>query len=130
MVNATFEIESWDEQPYAKLENGGKLTKASVTQALSGEVEGEGSVEWLMCYRDDGTADFVGLQRIVGRLGDRTGSFVVLQAAGTFDGTAARAELAVVPGSGTGELSGLAGTGRFEAPHGGTPSMTLDVRFE
>jgi len=80
LAEATFKIESWDEQPYAELENGGKLTKASVTQALSGDVEGEGSVEWLMCYRDDGTADFVGLQRIVGRLGDRTGSFVVLQA--------------------------------------------------
>jgi Protein of unknown function (DUF3224) len=130
MAEATFKIEGWDEAPYAEFDGGRKLTKASVTQAVSGDVEGEGSVESLMCYRDDGTADFVGLQRIVGRIGERSGSFVLVQTAGTFDGQMARAELAVVPGSGTEELAGLSGTGTFEAPHGGTPSMTLDVRFE
>ena len=48
-----------------------------------------------MCYREDKTADFVGLQRFVGRLGSRSGSFV-MQTQGSFDGTEAKGSLAVV----------------------------------
>ena len=48
-----------------------------------------------MCYREDKTADFVGLQRFVGRLGSRSGSFV-MHTQGSFDGTEAKGSLAVV----------------------------------
>jgi Protein of unknown function (DUF3224) len=129
-ASATFKIQGWDEKPYSELEGGRKLTQASVKQAFSGDIEGEGAVEWLMCYRPDDTADFVGLQRIAGRLGGRSGSFVLTQTAGTFDGKEARGELSVVPGSGTEELSGLSGSGEFRAPVGGQPSLTLDYEVE
>jgi Protein of unknown function (DUF3224) len=124
-----FEISSWDENPYVELDGGAKLTRASVGQAFSGDLEGEGSVEWLMCYREDKTADFVGLQRFVGRLGSRTGSFV-MRTQGTFDGEKAAGELSVVAGSGTEELGGITGAGAFVAPHGSTPSVDLDYDFE
>ena len=78
-----------------------------------------------MCYRPDDTADFVGLQRVDGRLGERSGSFV-MRTAGTFDGKEARGELTVVPGSGTGELGDLNGSGEFRAPLGSAASVTLD----
>ena len=45
-----------------------------------------------MCYRDDETADFVGLQRVEGNLGERSGSFV-LTSNGTFDGKVAAGEM-------------------------------------
>jgi hypothetical protein len=127
---STFKIEGWEEKPFAEIEGGGKLTQASVKQALSGDIEGEGAVEWLMCYRSDETADFVGIERISGQLGDRSGSFVLLQTAGTFDGKEARGRLSVVPGSGTGDLQGLRGTGEFSAPRGGETSIVLDYDFE
>jgi Protein of unknown function (DUF3224) len=129
-ANAPFKIEGWDEQQYAELGGGGKLTRANVEQAFSGDIEGAGSVQWLMRYRPDQTAEFVGLLRIVGRLGDREGSFVLLQTAGTFDGNEAKGELAVVASSVTGELDGLRGTGHFSAPREGEPSLTLDYDFE
>jgi Protein of unknown function (DUF3224) len=128
-ATATFKIEGWDERSYAEMEDGRKLAQASVRQVFSGEIEGEGEVEWLMCYRPDQTADFVGLERVVGRIGDRAGSFVALHSGGSFDGAVARGELSVVPGSGTGELQGLRGSGEFTAPHGGEPSFTLDYEL-
>jgi hypothetical protein len=128
-AQGTFEISSWDENPYVELDGGAKLTRASVGQAFSGDLEGEGSVEWLMCYREDKTADFVGLQRFVGRLGSRSGSFV-MRTQGTFDGEKAAGELSVVAGSGTEELGGITGAGAFLAPHGSTPSVDLDYDFE
>ena len=129
-LTGIFKIEGWEESAYSEEEDGRKLSQASVKQSFSGDIEGEGSVEWLMCYRPDQTAEFVGLQRIDGRLGGRSGSFVLLQTDGSFDGTEAKGQLAVVPGSGTGELSGLRGQGRFSAPRASEASMTLDCDFE
>ena len=129
-LTGIFKIEGWDESAYSEEDDGRKLTQASVKQSFSGDIEGEGSVEWLMCYRSDQTAEFVGLQRIDGRLGGRSGSFVLLQTDGSFDGTEAKGQLSVVPGSGTGELSGLRGQGQFSAPRASEASMTLDCDFE
>jgi hypothetical protein len=130
IANGTFKIAGWDEKPYAELENGGKLTQASVKQSFSGDIEGEGAVEWLMCYRPDETADFIGLQRIAGQIGGRSGSFVLLQTEGTFDGKEAKGRLSVVPGSGAGDLHGLRGEGEFRAPLGSEAAVRLDYDFE
>jgi uncharacterized protein DUF3224 len=81
-----------------------------------------------MCYRADGTADYVGLERIVGRLGGRAGSFV-LRSTGAYDGSEARATFSVVHGSATGELTGLEGEGHFAAPHGQQGKLQLDYRL-
>jgi hypothetical protein len=124
-----FELQSWQEDTYLELANGAKLTRASVAQAFSGDLDGEGSVEWLMCYADDGTARFVGLQRFEGRLGTKSGSFV-METLGTFDGGKAKGTWSVVARSGTDELRGITGTGAFEAPHGPKADVELDYGFE
>ena len=124
-----FKIENWEEETYGEIDGGGKLTRASVRQAFSGGIEGNGEVEWLLCYRPDNTADFVGLQSVDGSLGDRSGSFV-LQVNGTFDGGVAKGDWSVVPGSGTGALGGLRGRGGFSAPPGSEAAVTLEYEFE
>jgi hypothetical protein len=53
----------------------------------------------------------------VGRLGAKTGSFV-LQRIGVFEGGEARETYTVVAGSGTGELTGLRGEGKSAVGHG------------
>ncbi len=127
MTDATgrFEVSSWDEDTYEKLGGEGKLTRASVTQRFTGDIEGDGSVEWLMCYVPDGTAAFVGFQRIEGTIGERRGSFVA-KSVGDFDGERAIGTWTVVVGSGTGELSGLTGEGSFEAPLGPEAAFRLE----
>src|SRR4051794_14834225 len=87
-ANATFEGKSWDEHPFSEIEGGPKLTKASVVNLYHGDIEGEGTLEYLMVYHTAGPVDFVGFERIVGRIGERTGSFV-LRHTGTYaDGSA------------------------------------------
>jgi hypothetical protein len=124
-----FKVESWDEDAYRELDDGVKLTRASVSQTFSGDLEGTGETEWLMCGRADGTADFVGLVTVSGRLGGRAGSFV-LENRGTFDGQVAAGPWSVVPGSGTGDLAGLRGDGTFSAPLGSAATLTLAYEFE
>src|SRR3954453_24243913 len=76
MTTATgrFELASWNEDTYDELPTGGKLTRASVTQTFSGDVTGAGAVEWLMCYQADGTARFVGWQRVDGAVAGAEGA--------------------------------------------------------
>ena len=128
-ATGTFHVKKWDEKPYTEIGGKAKLTRATVTQSFQGVIEGEGEVEYLMAYREDGTASFVGLQRVVGKVGGRSGSFV-LQLAGTFDGGVAKAGWFVVKGCGTGDLRSLHGGGGFEAPHGPEGTVTLDYDFE
>lgn len=113
-----FDLTGWDEQPYDEYPTG-KLTRATVTQALSGDIEGTGKVEWLMCYREDGTADFVGMQVIEGSVAGRLGVFVSTTV-GSFDGQLARGTWTIVSGSGRGDLTGIEGEGEFKAKHGPT----------
>jgi len=127
-ASGTFELQSWDEEPYEELDDGGKLTRASVTQAFEGAVVGDGAVQWLMVYRPDGTAHFVGLQRVRGTIEDRKGAFV-LETAGDFDGKAATWTAQVVRGSGSGDLEGLTGTATFGAPHGSKASFDFEYEF-
>lgn len=125
----TFRVESWDEEEYDGREDARKLTRARVVRMYEGELEGEGRADYLMMYREDGSASFVAHERVVGRLGDREGSFVV-QHIGTYEGGVARETLSVVAGSGTAQLLGLVGGGVFESGHADEYSMTLHYDYQ
>ena len=126
----TFEVKKWDEKPYSEVEAGPKLTRASVLKTLSGDVEGEATLEYLMVYHADGSATVYGLERVVGKLAGRSGSFV-LEHRGNDDGQKATIGWTVVPGSGTGELCGLRGEGGFTAGRNEYPySFGLDYEFQ
>jgi hypothetical protein len=128
-ATGTFKVENWEENPILEADDGAKVTRAEVEMSFEGDLEGKGVVEWLMGYAEDGTATYVGLERVVGKMGDKTGSFVV-QHTGTFDGQTAKSRLTVVPGSGTGELSGLQGEGSFEAGMGSDGQRSVSLEYE
>lgn len=130
-LKATFEIENWDENPALETEAGSKVTRADVVRSFDGDLDGRGDVQWLMAYEEDGSARFVGLERIVGKLAGKQGTFVV-QHVGTFDGQVAKADLVIVRGSGTGDLARVSGRGSFEAGMGpdGERTLTLEADFE
>jgi hypothetical protein len=122
-----FEVKQWDEQPFWE-DGPAKLTRASVRKTFSGDFEGESTLEYLMAYPGDGTASFVGLERLVGRLGGRRGSFI-LQHTGSDDGHTASGTWQVVPGSGTGELLGLSGQGTLRLSRN-EPSYAFVLDYE
>lgn len=129
MTHATgaFTVSSWDENTYEELDGGGKLTKATVGFAFTGDLEAQGQWDAVMCYRDDGTASFTGYQRTTGTLGGRTGSFVV-RGDGTYSDGEARTTWQVEAGSGTGELRGLSGSGQAVAT--ATPPGSYTLEYE
>ena len=128
-ANARFAITVWDEKPYGEGVDLPKLTRAAVTKTFTGDLEGEGHVEYLMVYRADGSASFVGLERVVGRVAGRAGTFV-LQRVGTFEGGQAKETYSVVSGSATGELRGLRGDGTSAVGHGSEHPFVLNYDWE
>ena len=121
-LSATFEIKGWDEQPFDDAAGVSKLTSASVAKVYGGDIDGSSATEWLMAYRPDESAAFVGLERIQGTIGGRRGS-LVLQHVGNFADGAAKAKLTIV--TGTDELEGATGGGELVADPAGR--ITLDV---
>ena len=129
VANSRFAIKSWDEKPYSEGQGIPKLTRAAVTKTFTGDIVGEGHVEYLMMYRPDGSATFVGLERVVGHVGANAGSFV-LQRAGVFENGMAKESYVVISGSGTGDLRGLRGEGTTSVGHGMEHPMTIEYEFE
>lgn len=127
-ASARFAITNWDEKPYSEAGEEPRLTRASVTKTYTGDIDGAAQVEYLMMYRADGSAAFVGLERVVGRIGEKTGTFV-LQRTGTFEGGQARESYAVIPGSATGDLKGLMGDGSSAVGHGMEHPFTLNYEL-
>ena len=127
-AHSTFEVKSWDEKTSSEADGHLKITHSVVTFAYSGDVEGEGAMQYLMLYRDDGTAAVIGMERITGRLAGRSGSFVLQHHGGFADGVAS-GSFEVVEGSASGELAGLRGSGKAIARKDGSTEFTLDYAF-
>ena len=124
-AEGTFTVKSWDENTYEELEGNAKLTKARMVFSYAGDLEAEGTSDTLMCYLDDGTAVYTGLDLMTGQLGGRSGTFV-LRSEGAFEGGAAKTSWHIVEGSGTGELAGLRGSGSSVASSAPPGTFSLD----
>ena len=105
------------------------LLEVHLNETFTGDIDGESPVRALQVLRDDRSASLVSMQRFRGRLHGREGSFV-LQGQEIVDNGEITAKWFVVPGSGTGDLSGLRGEGGFTGRFGKGSDATLDYWFE
>jgi len=128
--NVTFSLKAWDEKPYNPVPGELKMTRSSVAYTYQGDIEGESTLDYLMVYREDDSGNFVGLERVVGRVGGRSGSFV-LHHTGTFTKQGVQGTCFVVPHSGTGELTNLRGGGEINlSGHAEHYPMIFEYDFE
>lgn len=105
------------------------LIELHLSETFTGDIAGESTVRALQLQRTDKSASMVSMQRFSGTLGGRQGTFV-LQGSEIVENGMIHAKWSVVPGSGTGALSGLRGEGGFEGRFGQKSDGTLDYWFE
>ena len=105
------------------------LMEIRLSDTFSGDIDGKSPVRALQVLRDDKSASLVSVQRFRGKLGGREGTFV-LQGSEIVENGKIKATWFIVPGSGTGDLSGLRGEGGFEGDFGKGSDGTLDYWFE
>lgn len=125
---ATITVRNSQSTPYDQ-SDGPSLVEVHLTETFAGDIEGESPVRALQVLREDKSACLVSLQRFKGKLGGRTGTFV-LQGSETVEKGKIKAQWFVVPRSGTGDLAGLRGEGGFEGEFGKGSEGTLDYWFE
>lgn len=122
-----FDITAWEPQEYDD-QDSVKLTRTRVTKTFHGDLEGSSTAELLMASAPTGSAVYVGIERISGRLDGREGSFVLVHDASmSSDGQSL--SLVIMRDSGTGELKGILGEAAITiAPDGGhTLALAYDL---
>ena len=124
-LEGTFRVVSWDEERYDAADGQPKFTHARVVHELTGAIEGEVSICYLMVYRPDQTASFVGLATITASIGEQSGSFV-MQDVGMSENGVSKGRWVILPGLGSGGLRNIRGDGHFASSAEGA-SYLLDV---
>ena len=86
------------------------IGRMTIDKELRGDLEGTSRGEMLAAMTSvQGSAGYVAMEKVTGRLGGRSGTFV-LQHSATMNRGVPSLSITVVPDSGTGELEGLSGT--------------------
>ena len=131
----TVTARSWNEERVAEPAAGHAVARARFTTEWRGEFAGTSTCWLLICYVGGDPADpatlvgpYTGYEVFTGSVGGRHGSFV-FSATGEHSAAVARTEVRIVPGSGTGALAGISGSGHYAATGMQYP-MQLDYRLD
>lgn len=107
-VKSTFEVTMQGEPPYDTVE-GVTLSRASISKTFTGPLSATSTVHMLAARTPQPTsAGYVALERIVGTLDGRSGSFALVHL-GLMAAGERSLKVHIVPDSGTGELAGISG---------------------
>lgn len=131
-ANSTRSVKDWHRKTWHnKTENPGtNLFRTEMIHHYEGVIEGEGSIQYLIAENKNLTGCMVALEKVIGSVDGREGSFV-FQQTGAFDHGKIKMTLTVLPGSGTDQLSGLSGQATIESElHQEVYSLQFDYAFE
>ena len=104
----------------------GAVGRFELTKRFRGDFDGTGTGVMLSAGDPQaGTAGYVAIETVNGRLGDCEGGFA-LQQFGTMRGGQQTLHYEVVPGSGDGELTGISGTLHLTIDEDGTHHYELE----
>jgi len=107
-ATGTFDVKVSPAAPEDKAE-GTTLGRMTIDKQFHGDLEGTSKGEMLYAGTSvKGSGGYVAIERVSGTLQGRTGTFV-LQHTGTMTHGVPEMSVSVVPDSGTGQLTGLAG---------------------
>ncbi len=116
-ATGTFSVQMTAEPPYDVFE-GVSLGRISIAKQFVGELEATSNVQMLGARGEvQSSAGYVAIERVVGSLSGRSGSFV-LQHFGVMTRGSGELKVTIVPDSGTGELRGIAGKMSIEITEG------------
>ncbi|WP_206789079.1 DUF3224 domain-containing protein [Amycolatopsis sp. MtRt-6] len=107
-ATASFTVDKWEPQATDEFA-GTELARVMIAKTFTGAVEGTSHVELLTANNATSRA-YVGFERLEVAVDGRKGSFVLHHTAGEESGMT----VSILPGSGTGELTGITGKADIE----------------
>lgn len=132
-IKCQFIAKQKSETSLNKMEGTGRLNHVSIKNTISGDIEAEGILDYLIAYPvlSDGAVPFIGYEYVVGRIGSIEGGFVV-KLDGVFSSpyNEVHGKIEILSGSGTGGFTGISGSGVLTAhasKYGGKYSLIIEL---
>jgi hypothetical protein len=126
----SFDVKVTPQKPDTQIARAANLSRLTIDKRFHGDLEGISKGEMLATQSEvPGSAGYVALERVTGKLNGRSGSFVLQHSATMTRGIPVSA-ISVVPDSGTGELKGLSGKMTITVAGDGGHSYDFEFKFE
>jgi hypothetical protein len=126
----SFDVKVTPQKPDTQIARAANLSRLTIDKRFHGDLEGISKGEMLATQSDvPGSAGYVAMERVTGKLNGRSGSFVLQHSATMTRGTAA-STIVVVPDSGSGELRGISGRMTITVAADGGHTYELEFRLE
>lgn len=128
-TTSTFSVASFEPTDVAALTaTGSPVGVARMVKEFSGGLQGRSTTLFTAAFdQDAGVGTYLAMESFEGTLDGRAGALCIAHSATTDGGPDRLHELVViVPGSGTGELIGVTGTGVLRIEADGTHHLDLD----
>lgn len=129
-ASGAFDVKVTPQKPDTQIARTANLGRLTIDKQFHGDLEASAKGEMLATQTEvKGSAGYVALERVTGKLQGRAGSFVLLHSA-TMKRGAPETTITVVPDSGTGELTGITGMMRIKVAPDGSHSYEFEFRIE
>lgn len=140
IFSGTFQITQWNEEAISNQDEvaidgrnqdeatlaGRKQTVAKITQEYMGDLVGTSSLQYVMTYQSEQLALFVGFEQLNVTINGKSGTLVVKHD-GTFENGVASSKFVLIPSSGTGGFTNVAGQGTFKSTENGQAKYSLEL---
>lgn len=129
-ATGSFDVKVTPQKPDTQVARAANLNRLTIDKRFHGDLEGVSKGEMLALQCDvKGSAGYVALERVTGKLKGKSGSFV-LQHSATLTRGEPESRISVVPDSATGELRGLSGAMTITVAEDGSHSYEFDFRID
>ena len=129
-ATGSFDVKVVPQKPDTQIARAANLSRLTIDKRFHGELEGTSKGEMLALQTDvKGSAGYVALERVTGKLAGKQGSFVLQHSATMYKGDA-DAKITVVPDSASGELAGLSGKMVITVAEDGAHHYEFDYKID
>jgi hypothetical protein len=129
-ATGSFDVKVTSQKPDSQVARAANLSRLTIDKRFHGDLEGISKGEMLALQTEvKGSAGYVALERVSGKLKGRSGSFV-LQHSATMNRGDPDTQITVVPDSGTGELRGLSGRMNITVLPDGAHNYEFDFKID
>ena len=126
-TTGTFTVAEFEPQPFeARVETGLPNGYVLMRKEFSGAIEGTAYTQFVFAYDQERGGTYLALESFTGSIDGRQGTCNIAHSATTSGDDRANELVVIVPGSGTGALVGITGTGSIVIDTDGTHHLNLD----
>lgn len=133
-ASATFTVHDWTPTsvvPAPEVVTGTPIGVATMRKVFTGAINGQSSTVFSAAFdQSTGTGTYLALEAFSGEVDGRDGTFAFAHSATTTGTDRSSPFFVLVPGSGTGELAGITGTGELIVDGDGTHRLELDYALD